>query len=77
VHTVQFYDTHVAHDGASGFRRPGAAWRPERWVFTAFWNSNGGVSAAMHANDWDTTTALRAIVEADHVDLARLIALSR
>ena len=41
-------------------------------VFTAFWIAGGRVSAAMHVNDWDTTATLRALVEADRVDLTRL-----
>ena len=41
-------------------------------VFTAFWVREGRVRAAMHANDWDATDRLRAIVTAGAVDLARL-----
>jgi NADPH-dependent 2,4-dienoyl-CoA reductase/sulfur reductase-like enzyme len=41
-------------------------------VFTAFWVHDGRVRAAMHANDWDATDGLRAVVTAGAVDLARL-----
>jgi 3-phenylpropionate/trans-cinnamate dioxygenase ferredoxin reductase component len=40
-------------------------------VFTAFWLSGGQVQAAMHANDWDATDHLRAIV-GTRVDPGRL-----
>ncbi|WP_148573094.1 NAD(P)/FAD-dependent oxidoreductase [Nocardioides caldifontis] len=45
---------------------------PGSGVYTAFWATGDRVSAAMHVNDWDATPSLRAIVGADHVDLARL-----
>jgi 3-phenylpropionate/trans-cinnamate dioxygenase ferredoxin reductase component len=45
---------------------------PGSGVFTAFWVTGSRVAAAMHANDWDATTALREIVTAGDVDLARL-----
>ena len=40
-------------------------------VFTAFWLSGGQVVAAMHANDWDAITPVRAIV-GSRVAAARL-----
>jgi 3-phenylpropionate/trans-cinnamate dioxygenase ferredoxin reductase component len=41
-------------------------------VFTAFWVAGGRIAAAMHANDWDATPSLRAIVGSDRVDLDAL-----
>jgi len=41
-------------------------------VFTAFWVKADRVLAGMQANDWDATDAIRRLVAADHVDLARL-----
>jgi 3-phenylpropionate/trans-cinnamate dioxygenase ferredoxin reductase subunit len=37
---------------------------PESGMFTAFWVGDGRVRAAMHANDWDATAPMRALVEA-------------
>ena len=55
------------------FRRPVRIVRGDlASVFTAFWVRDGQVRAAMHANDWDATDALRAVVAAGTVDLARL-----
>jgi 3-phenylpropionate/trans-cinnamate dioxygenase ferredoxin reductase subunit len=41
-------------------------------AFTAFWVRDARVRAAMHANDWDATEGMRAIVTAGEVDLRAL-----
>jgi 3-phenylpropionate/trans-cinnamate dioxygenase ferredoxin reductase subunit len=41
-------------------------------VFTAFWLKDGKVLAGMHANDWDATDGIRAVLDAETVDLEGL-----
>ena len=63
---------YVGTVGADGFDDLVLRGSPTDGVFTAFWIREGRVLAAMHANDWDATTPMRAIVEAPSVDLAAL-----
>jgi 3-phenylpropionate/trans-cinnamate dioxygenase ferredoxin reductase component len=63
---------YVGHVGAEGYEELVLRGDPGAGAFTAFWITGGRVAAAMHANDWDSTEALRRIVSADTVDLTRL-----
>ena len=55
---------YVGHVGAGGYDELVLRGDPGGGVFTAFWVSEGRVVAAMHANDWDAGTPMRALVEA-------------
>ena len=63
---------YVGHVGGGGSDELVLRGDPSSRAFTAFWVSDGRVPAAMHANEWGAITSLRAIVEAERVDLARL-----
>jgi 3-phenylpropionate/trans-cinnamate dioxygenase ferredoxin reductase subunit len=63
---------YVGHVASSGDDELVLRGHPASGVFTAFWVKDDRVVAAMHANDWDAITPMRAVVAAAEVDLAAL-----
>jgi 3-phenylpropionate/trans-cinnamate dioxygenase ferredoxin reductase subunit len=63
---------YVGHVGPEGADEVVVRGDLDAAVFTAFWVRDGRVTAAMHANEWDSTQHLRAVVTAGTVDLAAL-----
>jgi 3-phenylpropionate/trans-cinnamate dioxygenase ferredoxin reductase subunit len=64
---------YVGHTSADGYDEVVLRGDPGSYVFTAFWISDGRVTAGMHANDWDAIDSVRAIVSGgDRVDLGAL-----
>jgi NADPH-dependent 2,4-dienoyl-CoA reductase/sulfur reductase-like enzyme len=63
---------YVGHVGSEGYDEVVLRGDVPQRVFSAFWMRGGTVVAAMHANDWDTTAALRDLVGCSAVDVAAL-----
>ena len=63
---------YIGHVGQGGHDELVLRGDPTSGAFTAFWVKDDRVVAAMHANDWDATTPMRAIVAAGTVELPAL-----